>query len=86
MMLMNKFPSTPHFMKELCTIRQATNVPNRAFFASNVCQISSIWIPIKYNDFGCPTISIVIGHHTIYMALIAIGANVNVYTSYWVRD
>ena len=55
-----------HFLKDLYTTQRATNVPKRAFLASNVSSIISNQVPIKCKDPGCPIVSIVIGHHNIH--------------------
>lgn len=73
----NQMPPYAKFLKELCTTKRATNVPKKAFLASNVSSIISNQIPVKYKDPGCPTISIVIGDKTIHRALLDLGASVN---------
>jgi len=67
----------------LCTTKRTTNVPKKAFLASNVSSIIS-HIPAKYKDPGCPTIFIVIGDQTIHKALLDLGASVNLlpYSAY----
>ncbi|PKA60525.1 hypothetical protein AXF42_Ash017931 [Apostasia shenzhenica] len=65
------------YLKELCTTKRTTNVPKKAFLASNASSILSQQISIKYKDPGCPTISIVIGDKTIQKTLLDLGASVN---------
>jgi len=72
-----QMPPYAKFLKELCTTKRTTNVPKKAFLASNVSSIISHHIPAKYKDSGCPTISIVIGDQTIHNALLDLGASVN---------
>ena len=72
-----QMPPYAKFLKELCTTKRMTNVPKKAFLASNVSSIISCQIPAKYKDPGCPTISIVIGDQTIHKALLDLGASVN---------
>jgi len=43
----------------------------------NVSLIISNQVPLKCKDPGCPTISIVVGNHTIHRALLNLGASVN---------
>jgi len=38
-----------------------TNVPKKVFVATNISEILSGPIPVKYNDSGCPTITCTIG-------------------------
>ena len=70
-------PPYGHFLKDLCTTKRATNVPKRAFLTSNVSSIISNQVPLKCKDPGYPTISIVVGNHTIHRALLDLGASVN---------
>jgi len=72
-----QMPPYVKFSKELCTTKRTTNIPNKAFLASNVSSIIPHHIPAKYKDPGCPTISIVIGDQTIHRALLDLGASVN---------
>ena len=78
----------PHakFLKELCTTKRATNVPKKAFLASNVSSIISCQIPTKYKDLGCPTISVVIGDQIIRKALLDLGANLICFHTRCMRD
>jgi len=70
-------PPYVRFLKDLCTTKRATNVPKRAFLTSNVSSIISHQMPLKCKDPGCPTISIVVGNHTIHQALLDLGVSVN---------
>ena len=72
-----QMPPYARFLKDLCTIKRATNVPKRAFLTSNVSSIISNQMPLKCKDPGCPTISITVGNHTIHPALPDLGASVN---------
>jgi len=54
-----------------------TNVPKKAFLASNLSPIISHQIPAKCKGPGCPTISIIIGDQTIHKALFDLGASSN---------
>jgi len=58
------------FLKDLYTTKRATNVPKRAFLTSNVSSIILNQVLLKCKDLGCPTISIIVGNHTIHQALL----------------
>ena len=47
------------FLKDTCT--KKTNVPKKVFLATNISELLSSPIPIKYKDPGCPTIACTIG-------------------------
>ena len=70
-------PPYARFLKDLCTIKRATNVPKRAFLTSNVSSIISNQVSLKCKDPSCPTISIVVGNHIIHRALLDLGTSVN---------
>jgi len=72
-----QMPPYAHFLKDLCTTKRATNVPKRAFLTFNVSSIISNQVPLKCKDPGCPTISIVVGNHTIHRALLDLGPSFN---------
>ncbi|PKA52184.1 hypothetical protein AXF42_Ash014121 [Apostasia shenzhenica] len=80
-----QMPPYAKYLKELCTAKRTTNVPKKAFLASNISSILSHQIPIKYKDPGCPTISIVIGDKTIQKALLDLGASVNL-LPFWLYE
>ena len=54
-------PSYTKFLKDMCTKNRKTNVPKMVFLATNISELLSNQIPIKYKDPGCPTISCTIG-------------------------
>lgn len=58
-------------------IKRKTNVLKKAFLAEHVSAIIQQKIPVKYKDPGSPTISCVIGDHSIDRALLDLGASVN---------
>ena len=72
-----QMPLYARFLKYLCTTKRATNVPKRAFLTSNVSSIILNQVPLKCQNMGCPTISIVVGNHTIHRALLDLGDSVN---------
>ena len=56
--------------------KRATCVPKKAFLTFGANSIIS-QIVVKYNDLGCPTVSIVIGDQLIHKTLLDLGASVN---------
>lgn len=72
-----QIPSYATFLKDLCMIKRKTNVLKKAFLAEHVSAIIQQKIPVKYKDPGSPTISCVIGDHSIDRALLDLGASVN---------
>jgi hypothetical protein len=65
------------FLKDLVTVKRKTNVPKRVCLTEQVSSILQCWLPIKYKDPGCPTISCTIGISHIEKALLDLGASVN---------
>ena len=49
----------------------------KVFLATNISEILSGPIPVKYKDPGCPTISYTIGQTEISRALLDLGAIIN---------
>jgi len=49
------------FLKDLCTKKRKTNVPKKVFLASNISELLTGSIRVKYKDPGSPTISCIIG-------------------------
>ena len=49
----------------------------KVFLATNISEILSGPIPVKYKDPGCPTISCTIGQTEISRALLDLGASIN---------
>ena len=50
-------PAYAKFLKDTCTKKRKTNVPKKVFLATNISEILSGPIPVKYKDPRCPTIS-----------------------------
>ena len=50
-------PSYAKFLKNMCTKKRKTNVPKKVVLATNISELLSCPIPIKYKDPGCPTIA-----------------------------
>ena len=54
-------PSYAKFLKDMCTKKRKNNVPNKVFLATNISELLSGLIPVKYKDLGCLTIACTIG-------------------------
>ena len=50
-----------NFLKDMCTKKRKTIVPKKIFLATNISELLSNQIPVKYKDSDCPTISYTIG-------------------------
>ena len=70
-------PAYAKFLKDMCTKKRKTNVSKKVFLATNISEILSCPIPVKYKDPGCPTISYTIGQTKISGALLDLGASIN---------
>jgi len=70
-------PSYAKFLKDMFTKKRKINVPKKDFLASNISELFSNQIPIKYKDPGCPAISCTIGKMKISRALLDLGARIN---------
>ena len=66
-------PSYAKFLKDMCTKKRMTNVPKKVFLATNISELLSGPIPIKYKDPGCPTIACTIGQAEISRVLLTWG-------------
>jgi len=53
--------SYANFVKDMCTKKRKTNVPKKVFLATNISELLSDPIPVKYKDPGCPTLVSIIG-------------------------
>ena len=42
------------FLKDICTKKRKTNVLKKVFLATNISELLSGLIPVKYKDSGCP--------------------------------
>ena len=65
------------FLKDMCTKKRKTNVPKKVFLATNISELLSGSIPIKYKDPRCPTIACTIGQAEISHAFLDLGASIN---------
>ena len=61
----------------MCTKKRKTNVPKKVFLATNISELLSGLIPVKYKDLGCPTIACTIRQAEISHALLDLGASIN---------
>lgn len=72
-----QIPSYAKFLKDLCTHKRKLQVQKKVFLTEQVSSLFESTLPPKYNDPGCPTISITIGGKVIEKALLDLGASVN---------
>ena len=56
---------------------EKTNVPKKVFLATNISELLSGPISVKYKAPGCPTIACTIGQAEISHALIDLGVSIN---------
>jgi len=61
----------------MCTKKRKINVPKKVFLASNISELLTGPILVKYKDPGSPTISCIIRQTTINWALLNLGASIN---------
>ena len=59
------------------TKKRKTNVPKKVFLATNINELLSGLIPVKYKDPGSPTIACTIGQAEISRSLLDLGASIN---------
>ena len=67
-------PSYAKFLKVVCTKKRKTNVPKMIFLTTNISELLSEPIPVKYKDPSCPTIACIIGQTNINRALLDLRA------------
>jgi len=70
-------PSYVKFLKDMCTKKRKINVPKKVFLASNISELLTGPILIKYKDPESPTISCIIRQTTINWVLLNLGASIN---------
>ena len=73
----HRVPSYSKFLKDMYTKKRKTNVPKKVFLATNISELLTNQIPVKYKDPSCPTISCIIGQAEISRALLDLGASIN---------
>ena len=65
------------FLKDLCTVKRGLGIEKKAFLTEQVSAIIQSKTLVKYTDLGSPTISVNIGGTCIDIALLDLGASVN---------
>ena len=70
-------PANSKFLKDMCTKKRKTNVPKKVFLVTNISELLSGPIPIKYKDPEWPTITCIKGQIEISRALHNLGASIN---------
>ena len=70
-------PSYAKFLNDMCTKKRKTNVSKKVFLTTNISELLSSPIPIKYKDPDCPTIACTIGQAEISRALLDLEASIN---------
>jgi len=63
------------FLKDMCTKKRKSNVPNKVFLATNISELLSDLIHVKYKDSGFLTIACTIRQIEISRALLNLGAS-----------
>ena len=69
--MIKKMPPYEKILKDLYIVKRSINIEKKAFLTEHVKT------PVKYNDLGCPTISISIGGTHIERVLLDLGTSVN---------
>jgi len=54
-------PAYAKLLKDMCTKKRKMNVQKKVFLATNISELLSGPIPVKYKNPRCPTISCTIG-------------------------
>jgi len=65
------------YFKDMCTKKRKTNMPKKVFQATNISELLSSPIPVRYKDPGCPIIAYTIGETEISRSLLDLGASIN---------
>ena len=73
----NKSHPMKKFLKDMCIKKRKTNIPKKVFLATNISELLSGPIPVKYKDPYCLTIACTIGQTGISHALLDLGASIN---------
>ena len=81
-----KVPSYSKFLKDMCTKKRKTNVLKKVFLATNISELLSSLIPVKYKDPGSPTIACTIGQAEISRALLDLGASITCFHSQFINN
>ena len=70
-------PSYAKFLKDMCTKKRKTNVPKKVFLATNISELLSGPILVKYKDPGYPTITCTIGQAEISHSHLDLRVSIN---------
>ena len=73
----NKSHPMQNFLRTCAPRRERLNVPKKVFLATNISELLSGPITVKYKDPDCPTIPDTIGQAEISHALLDLGASIN---------
>ena len=65
------------FLRTCAPRREILMYQKRVFLATNISELLSGLIPVKYKDPGSPTIACTIGQAEISLALLDLGASIN---------
>jgi len=65
------------FLKDMCMKKRKTNAPKKVFLVTNISEILSGPILLKYKDPGCPTFPCTIGQTEISRVLLDLGESIN---------
>ena len=75
--MIKQVPTYAKILKDLCTVKRGLNVDKKAFLIEQVSAIIQCNTLMKYEDPGCPTISVNIRGTCVEKALLDLGASVN---------
>nr|GEV41483.1 hypothetical protein [Tanacetum cinerariifolium] len=75
-----QIPAYAKFLKDLCTQKRKlkATLPKNIDLTEHVSAVLSNSLPPKFKDPGAPLISVVVGNITIKMALLDLGASINI--------
>jgi len=73
-------PNYAKFLKNMCTKKRKTNMPKKVFLATNISEVLSNQIHVKYKDPDCPTISCIIGQTVINHAFLDLETSINLFS------
>jgi len=72
-------PSYAKFFKDMWTKKRKINVPKKVFLTTNISEVLSNHILVKYKDPDCTTLSYTIGQAEISRALLDLGASISLF-------
>ena len=70
----------------MCTKKRKTNVTKKVFLTTNISELLSGSIPVKYKDPACLTIGCTIEQAKISRALLDLGASINLLPSQFINN